>query len=238
MPIHISEIVTRSAQGVTRPFLCRGDDGQFYYVKGNYAGRKALCAEWVAGRLGQRLGLPIPPFVQVLISEEMVRYSARDDIAELGAGLAFGSARINNTDELRLPLSDIIDRRLRAKILLFDWWTCNADRTLTADGGNPNLLWFARDRKVIVIDHNLAFEPMEMGGFWRDHIFREDAAVWDQAFQDEMTPLLRCALTDLPQFWQELPHEWTEMAVGLTLEGLKTLLSRFESDPRSFWKAQ
>ncbi|HEX3720371.1 MAG TPA: HipA family kinase [Verrucomicrobiae bacterium] len=238
MPIHITEIVSRSGQGITRPFLCRGDDGKFYYVKGNYAGRKALCAEWVAGRLGERLDLPIPPFVQAFISDEIVRYSARDDIADLGAGLAFGSEKVNNTDELRLPLADSIDRRLCAKILLFDWWTCNGDRTLSAHGGNPNLLWFARDRKVIVIDHNLAFEETEMEGFWRDHIFREDAGAWDQAFQEEMVPLLRRGLEDLPEFWRELPLEWTEAAAGLTLEGLRTLLSRFESDPRTFWHVQ
>ena len=45
-------------QGVTRPFRCRGENGKWYWVKGNYAGKVALCSEWIAGRLAQAFGLP------------------------------------------------------------------------------------------------------------------------------------------------------------------------------------
>ena len=123
-------------------------------------------------------------------------------------------------------------------ILLFDWWTCNSDRTLTAYGGNPNLLWVARERKVIVIDHNLAFEENQMDGFWHNHIFREDISEWNSAFREEMAGLLRGAVRDLPRIWGELPMEWTEAGCGLTLAGVTTLLSRFEDNPRIFWQAQ
>ena len=58
--ITIMEIKRRSEQGVTRPFLCRGDDGRWYWVKGNGAGKLALCREWIAGRIAQLMGLPIP----------------------------------------------------------------------------------------------------------------------------------------------------------------------------------
>jgi HipA-like kinase len=58
--IRIVEIITRSEQGITRPFLCRGDNGLQYFVKGHGAGRRALIAEWIAGNIGKRLGLPIP----------------------------------------------------------------------------------------------------------------------------------------------------------------------------------
>src|SRR6266853_1328908 len=98
MTIRITEVITRSTQGITRPFLCRGDDDLLYYVKGNFAGRKALCAEWIAGRIGQRLGLPIPPFANVSIPDEIILYSAREDIRDLGAGIGFGSQKIENTD--------------------------------------------------------------------------------------------------------------------------------------------
>ena len=30
----IEEVLGRSTQGMTRPFICRGDDGEIYYVKG------------------------------------------------------------------------------------------------------------------------------------------------------------------------------------------------------------
>ena len=38
MGVVIEEIIGRSVQGVTRPFICRGDDGIVYFVKGRGAG--------------------------------------------------------------------------------------------------------------------------------------------------------------------------------------------------------
>ena len=138
MTVQITEIIGRSAQGITRPFLFRADDGRLYYVKGNGAGRRALIAEWIAGHLGQRLGLPIPDFRQTIVPTDLIQFSARDDIRDLGAGIGFGSALVENMDELTYLCIEQIDPVLRAKILLFDWWVCNGDRTLTPDGGNPN----------------------------------------------------------------------------------------------------
>jgi len=60
--VTIVEIVRRSDQGITRPFLCVGSDGRRYYVKGHGAGRRSLIAEWLAGRAGKLLDLPIPDF--------------------------------------------------------------------------------------------------------------------------------------------------------------------------------
>ena len=47
----IVEIKRRAEQGRTRPFLCRGDDDKWYWVKGNGAGKASLCREWLAGEL-------------------------------------------------------------------------------------------------------------------------------------------------------------------------------------------
>lgn len=85
--------------------------------------------------------LPIPDFKQAVMSDEFIRLSARDDIADLGAGVGFASQLIPNTDELTYLYIGQIDEALRAKILLFDWWTANGDRTLAEHGGNPNILW-------------------------------------------------------------------------------------------------
>ena len=63
MSVAITEIVRRSEQGVTRPFLCRSADGTGYFVKGIVgAGAESLRAEWVCGKLAQTLGLPIPDY--------------------------------------------------------------------------------------------------------------------------------------------------------------------------------
>ena len=62
MPIEIIEVIRRSTQGVTEPFICRGDNGKIYFVKGKGAGRRSLVAEWIAGHLAIALGIPIAPF--------------------------------------------------------------------------------------------------------------------------------------------------------------------------------
>ena len=58
----IVEILERSTQGQTRPFLCRCDDDQLYYVKGRDTGPRSLLSEWLSGHLAQAFGLPVPVF--------------------------------------------------------------------------------------------------------------------------------------------------------------------------------
>lgn len=73
MTITIVEIIKKAEQGLSSPFLCRGDDDALYFVKGRASGRASLWAEWLAGHLGQALGLPIPPFHLVDVPAALVR---------------------------------------------------------------------------------------------------------------------------------------------------------------------
>jgi hypothetical protein len=238
MTTRIVEILARSTQGITRPFLCRGDDGGLYYVKANAAGRKALISEWIAGNVAQRLNLPIPSFKQAIIPPELVTLSARDDIADLGAGTGFASQLIENADELSYLFINQIDATLRAKILLFDWWMANGDRTLTEFGGNPNILWLHRDSKPYIIDHNMAFDETASHDFWSHHIFAADRPAWTPRLRTEMETLMTTALDELPAWWNTMPAEWTEIDTGLTFDSVRTLLWRFRDSPATFWEAQ
>lgn len=235
MSVNIVEIIGRSKQGITLPFVCRGDDGLLYYVKGKGAGFRALVAEWMAGQLGKRLGLPIPDFMQATIPKDLIALSARDDIADLGAGIGFASQMVANADELTYLFIGQIDDQLRAKILLFDWWTANGDRTLTEHGGNPNILWVHRDHKPFVIDHNLAFDEAALADFWAHHIFASSRAAWSDAFRNSTTQLMQALMNELDAWWHAMPPEWTEVNTGLTLESAKKLLWQFQTDPARFW---
>jgi hypothetical protein len=169
--------------------------------------------------------------------DELTRLSAREDIADLGAGIGFGSQTIPNTDELTYLYIGQIDEVLRAKILLFDWWTANGDRTLTEHGGNPNILWVHRDHKPYVIDHNLAFDLAALPDFWSQHIFLDSRALWTPAFRQSMEPLMRAALQELENWWGQMPPEWTEAPTGVTFESVKKMLWRFEDESAKFWEA-
>lgn len=238
MTVNVLEVISRSEQGITRPFLCRGDDGWLYYVKGHCAGRQALIAEWIAGNLGRRLDLPIPEFKQAVIPHDLIALSAREDIADLGAGIGFGSQLIQNADELTFLYIGQIEAAVRAKILLFDWWTANGDRTLTEHGGNPNILWVHRDHKPYVIDHNLAFDDTAVPNFWEQHIFADSRVAWTAAFRKSMESLMRESLNELERWWAEMPPAWTEVPTGVTLESVKKILWRFHAKSATFWEVE
>jgi hypothetical protein len=101
--ITLTEILDRSTQGITRPFLCR-EGALIYFVKGRYAGQRSLCCEWVAGRIAQDLlgdiPLSIPPFTIADVPKALIEGSARPDAGDLGHGLAFASLQIEDAQEL------------------------------------------------------------------------------------------------------------------------------------------
>jgi hypothetical protein len=190
----------------------------------------------MAGKLGQRIGLPIPSCVQAVVPNELVQFSARDDIHDLGAGVGSGSELVENIDELAYLFIEQVDPKLRAKVLLFDWWICNNDRTLTEEGGNVNLLWSHHASRLHVIDHNLAFDETGMEGFWDHHVFRDSVREWTPAFRTEMEPLMRVARGELQGWWQEMPESWTDVHAGVEFQLIEKLLWRFDEDKRRFWR--
>jgi hypothetical protein len=96
----IEEVLGRSPQGKTEPLICRGDDGETYYVKGAGAGRRSLICEWVAAHLATAFGLPMADYAMAQVPVELVSFGVRADIREFGAGLVFASRRLPHVQEL------------------------------------------------------------------------------------------------------------------------------------------
>ncbi len=241
----ITEIISRSEQGVTRPFLCRGENDLLYYVKGQYAGYRALCCEWVAGRLGNAFGLPIPDFCVAEVPRALVEGSSRADARELGTGLVFASHLVEDAQEI--TFSDVagIELGLKQRVLLFDWWVRNEDRTLTEFGGNPNLLRAAGSGALRVFDLNLAFDDtFDETRFWRSHVFSWDVESWPDVFKQEMNHQMQAGLDQLPDIWNELPEEWRHPdgngggSETLDLAVVQRCLKRFKESPDEFWAIQ
>jgi len=233
--IRITQIEGESAQGKTEPLFCVGEDGNRYVVKGRHAGNLARICEWLAGRLGQKLNLPIPRFSQMELDPQLLNYDATGFASKIGKGIAFGSLRIANVNEFQLSQSQRVAPELRARILLFDWWIANSDRLLTESGGNPNLLWNVDLGELVVIDHNLAFDLTSCHDFWELHVFKDDLILWTSEFRFEQSKLMSTAMKELDVFWSELPEEWTDASCGLTLKAVSDLLWRFDRDSDKFW---
>ena len=170
--IQVVEVLGRSDQGITQPYLCRATDGETYYVKGRGAGYASLVKELVAGRLAKSFGLPVAPFEILEMPQRFYQSLPDADLGDLGFGLVFGSRVQVNVSEMTMSDQAFLDAKIMEDILLFDWWVRNGDRTLTEFGGNPNLLWSAEKRNVTVIDFNLAFDAtVTRKSIVEDHIF-------------------------------------------------------------------
>lgn len=244
MSLVITEILTRSEQGATRPFVCRGDDDELYFVKGNFAGSRAMCCEWVAGRLAGVLGLPTPEIRIAEVPPELVAGSSRSDVADLGWGPVFASRMIVDAQEVTLPDVDRVPLDLQRLVLLFDWWVLNEDRTLTEFGGNPNLVWSNETGGLRVFDLNLAFDAsFSPGRFWQLHAFRAAAGPdWGSGYWAEAEDKLGNALSKLDEIWQELPEDWLhpggDVGIPAVLDRpfVDRVLGRFQTEPELFWR--
>lgn len=235
----IVEIIDFACQGITRPVICRATDGHEYVVKGNYAGHRALIAEWVAGRLGQLLGLPIPSFEQLTVDRQILDYSIKsEEVSNLGRGTLFGSRRVPDVVEIRPADVSLLSWEVRAKVLAFDWWVANPDRVWVDNIGNPNLLWDEGAKKIFVMDHNLAFSTENMNTFWSDHIFRDAKQLWNTHYCELLASEFGKALGQLDLLWTELPDDWTEAKTDLTLESVRATLNRYLVEPKPFWGLQ
>jgi hypothetical protein len=239
--VWIEEISDRADQGMTQPWRCRGEDGHSYFVKvGSSAGWRSLICEWVAGRLAERFGLPMAPFAQVYLDVALVAPHRQLGHLDLSPGEAFGSRLAPRVREFDPILRHKCSATFRRDLVAFDWWIRNADRTLGEISGNPNLLWSTEPPPgLVVIDHNLAFDPdFDADRFSTSHIFAADfeqirADMFLRAdYQQRFTRLLPM----LPDIWAELPDNWVHTEDGLerlSPSDIETLLRRVEHD--GFW---
>ena len=262
--VTITEILGRAEQGMTRPFVCRGDDGLTYYVKGAYAGRRSLCCEWVANRL-VKLVLPsaplgVPSFTMAEVPAALIEGSARKDARDLGAGRVFASMRMEGGQELNWSAAQGWPEKTMALLLLLDLWVQNEDRSLSALGGNPNLLveqiparrdddpegapWKDQPRREMLwaYDFNLAFdEDFSRERFFGAHVFGESLKAWPAGFRERMEPRLRSALAELDAIFDELPVEWLHvdgdesLTVQLDREKVRSALELPFTEPAAFW---
>jgi len=263
-PITITEVIGRSEQGMTRPFVCAADFA-IYYVKGSYAGRNSLCCEWVANRL-VNLVLPsaplgVPVFSMAEVPEALIEANTPRDIRDLGAGRVFASLRIDEGQELTWLTAQGWPEETMALLLLLDSWIQNEDRSLSEHGGNPNLLvtqipplpaddpkgalWVDQPRREMLwaYDYNLAFDPdFNRGRFFDVHVFGRMLKQWPEGFRERMEPRMKDALAEVPAIFAELPLEWLHvdgdeiLPVQLDMQRVRSVLELPFTDSDTFWK--
>jgi hypothetical protein len=132
------------------------DDGGLWVVKFRGAGQGArvLIAELVVGGLARAMGLPVPDLALVDLPAEFGRMERDSEIQELlrrSLGCNVGMRYLDGAFNFdALAAGDLIDAELAARVVWFDAFVTNMDRTAR----NPNLLVW--QRRPWLIDHGAA----------------------------------------------------------------------------------
>lgn len=162
--------ITPLREGGSLPAIVEADDDGLYVLKfvGAGQGPRALIAELVAGEVGRALGLPVPELVFAQVDADLARTEPDPEIQDLiraSAALLNGSAGLNLALDYLPgsvtfdPLMLEVDAELASRIVWFDAYVTNLDRTPR----NTNLLvWHG---KLWLIDHGAA---LYFHHDWRD----------------------------------------------------------------------
>jgi len=188
-------------EGGSLPAVVDTDGGGMFVAKFRGAGQgvKALIAEIVVGLLAREAGLPTPEIVLIDVAEAFGRSEPDPEIQDLlraSHGINFGARYLDGAFNFDAnAASDLISPELAARIVWFDAFISNPDRTHR----NPNLM--VCGRKPYLIDHGAALyaqhdwpsvdETRTRASFplIRDHVLLEKAGDL-QAADKELSALL------------------------------------------------
>ncbi|MGL6475224.1 HipA family kinase [Aeromonas hydrophila] len=231
--------------GRTRARLCSCCDGNDYVIKtlGEIPPYE-LIAEWVCGHLAIAFGLPVPPCKLVIDMPRLIKQV--DGICnEPEDTVGFASQFQANTVTLNMHAAISVSPQLKTDILVFDAWVKNGDRTLSAQGGNVNLLQdMLNQQQLWVFDHNLALKPDEdMVNLATHHVFcgnNSGVSLDDIVTRANYETRIQLCMEQLPQIIDAIPDEWIAEANSSRNDGkdvindiIYPILNRY-NDP-DFW---
>ncbi len=216
--VNAARYVTPLREGGSLPAIIEADDDGMYVLKFRGAGQgtKALIAELIAGELARAAGLAVPEIVFVELDPEIAKTEPDPEIQDLiraSGGLNLGLDYLPGSVMFD-PVADKIESGLASRILWFDAFVLNVDRTPR----NANLLmWHG---KLWLIDHgaSLYFQyswanvnQPNKHSFYRiridEHIllpFANDPGAADQSMTELVTKDVIDGVVDL------VPDDWMQ----------------------------
>ena len=152
--VNAARYVMPLREGGSLPAIIEADDDGMYVLKFRGAGQgtKALIAELIAGELARVAGLLVPELVFVALDPEIAKTEPDPEIQDLiraSGGLNLGLDYLPGSVMFD-PVADKPDADLASRIVWFDAYVTNVDRTAR----NANMLMW--HRKLWLIDHGAA----------------------------------------------------------------------------------
>lgn len=199
----------RTEMGITKPFICQSETEQWFIVK-----TKAmmpihqLLSEFIGSTLAAKLGLPCPHIDFVEITTTTNQYVPDEWLADLPVGIAFASSFCEKAKLAKTAQVKSLCEQNQKWLYMFDRWILNSDRTASTIGtGNINLLFDEIQQRILVIDHNLAFD--EQANF-DEHIFAPQNRSWRLDWIDKQifTEKALDILANFDEIYQQIPDDW------------------------------
>jgi len=152
--VNAARYVTPLREGGSLPAIIEADDDGMYVLKFRGAGQgtKALVSEVIAGELARAAGLLVPELVLVNLDPEIAKTEPDPEIQDLiraSGGLNLGLDYLPGSVMFD-PVADQLDADLASRIVWFDAYVTNVDRTPR----NANMLMW--HRRLWLIDHGAA----------------------------------------------------------------------------------
>ncbi len=152
--VNAARYVTPLREGGSLPAIIEADDDGMYVLKFRGAGQgtKALIAELIAGEIARAAGFRVPELVFVNLDPEIAKTEPDPEIQDLiraSGGLNLGLDYLPGSVMFD-PVADKPDADLASRIVWFDAYVTNVDRTPR----NANMLMW--HRKLWLIDHGAA----------------------------------------------------------------------------------
>lgn len=235
--IYIVEILHQMQQGATAPYLCLADNDKKYVIKRQRAGFEGCIKEWLFGKLGQSIGLPIPNCELVYVDASLLEYND-DHKFEIGEGMAFASEHIPDLQEVNYQQLQSFPKNKLQDLYVFDYWIRNADRNLTELSGNPNLFYKQSNLEVIVLDHNLACDKeFSIENHNKLHVSSQFwPAQIDYEFQHSFEERIKSALASWSYLIADIPDDWKEEVANFDglIDEIKLVLNQYQD--KQFWE--
>ena len=214
--VNVTRYITPLREGGSLPALAEADDDFKYVLKFRGAGHgvKALIAELLGGEIARILGLKVPELVFANLDEAFGRSEGDEEIQDLlkgsrGLNLALHFLSGSLTFD---PVVTQVEENLASKIVWFDAFTTNIDRTVK----NTNMLIWHKE--LWLIDHGATFYFHHSWDNWektaispfpyiKDHVLLPQASLVE-TINDEMISLL----TDekLREITNLIPSNWLD----------------------------
>lgn len=165
--VTVTRYITPLREGGSLPALAEADDDFKYVLKFRGAGHgvKALIAELLGGEIARVLGLKVPEIVFAHLDPAFGRTEGDEEIQDLlkssqglNMGLHFLSGAITFD-----PAANDVDSLLASKVVWFDAFTTNIDRTAR----NTNMLMWHQE--LWLIDHGACFYFHHSWDTWEKH---------------------------------------------------------------------